>query len=35
MPTEPISSLQNSRIKRLVKLRERKHRDREGVMLLD
>ena len=35
MPTEPISSLQNPRIKQLVKLRERKHREREGVMLLD
>ena len=33
--TEPISSLQNERVKRLVKLRERKHREREGVMALD
>jgi len=32
---DPISSLQNERVKRLVKLRERKHREREGVMALD
>jgi len=33
--TERITSLQNPRVKRLVKLRERKHREREGLILLD
>ncbi len=33
--SERITSLQNPRVKRLVKLRERKHRDREGLVLLD
>ncbi|MBC8425858.1 RNA methyltransferase [bacterium] len=34
-PADPITSLQNPRVKRLVKLRERRHREREGVVLLD
>ncbi len=34
-PADPITSLQNPRVKRLVKLRERRHRAREGVVLLD
>jgi RNA methyltransferase, TrmH family len=33
--TERITSLQNPRVKRLVKLRERKHRESEGLILLD
>jgi TrmH family RNA methyltransferase len=34
-PEERITSLQNPRVKRLVRLRERRHREREGVVLLD
>ena len=34
-PVERITSLQNPRVKRLIKLRERRHREREGVVLLD
>ena len=33
--TERITSLQNPRVKRLVRLRERKHRETEGLALLD
>ncbi len=32
---DPVTSLQNPRIKALVKLRERKHRERSGLMVLD
>ncbi len=32
---EQITSLQNPRVKRLVKLRDRKHREQEGVILLE
>lgn len=34
-PSETITSLQNPRVKRLVRLRQRKHREREDVILLD
>ncbi|MBU1674411.1 RNA methyltransferase, partial [bacterium] len=34
-PVERITSLQNPRVKRLVKLRDRRHREREGLILLD
>jgi len=35
MPTEPITSLQNPRIKQLVKLRDRRARDEAGVFLIE
>ena len=31
----PITSLQNSHVKRLVRLRNRRERDREGVILIE
>ena len=35
MPAEKISSLQNPRIKQLVKLRDRRPRDEAGVFLVE
>lgn len=35
VPIEKISSLQNPRLKRLVRLRDRRHRDEEGVFLVE
>ena len=35
MPVEKISSLQNPRVKQLVKLRERRERDEAGVFLVE
>lgn len=35
MPLEPITSLQNPRVKNLVKLRDRRHRDETGRFLIE
>lgn len=35
MTREILSSLQNARIKNVVKLRERRHRDRQGLMIIE
>ena len=34
-PAEPITSLTNDRIKRLVRLRNRRERDRSGLFLIE
>ena len=35
LPPAPITSLQNPHVKRLVRLRGRRERDREGVILIE
>lgn len=34
-PTDPITSLQNPRVKQIVRLRDRRHRDRQGVFIAE
>src|SRR5688572_13345066 len=34
-PSDPITSLQNPRVKQIVRLRERRHRDRAGVFIAE